>query len=164
MLQITLAEMGHPQPATPIQTDNSNATGIANGTVYQRKSKAMDMRFYWVQDRVRQKHFIVYWRPGSQNLAAYFTKHFPAAHHQQIRPQYLHVDANTIVIAPSLIAQTIAQVTVRVCSSSSGLHRSIGPGPSTCAVPWQHVAPRGDTWRHLQASSNHTTHFPHNIT
>jgi hypothetical protein len=46
MLRTTLEGMGHPQPATPIQTDNACAAGISNGTVKQRRSKAMDMRFY----------------------------------------------------------------------------------------------------------------------
>jgi hypothetical protein len=91
MLRTTLVEMGHPQPATPIQTDNSTASGITNGTVRQRKSKAMDMRFYWVQDRVRQGQFLVYWRLGSTNLGDYFTKHHSTAHHRQIRPTYLHI-------------------------------------------------------------------------
>ena len=105
-LRIAFAEMGHPQPATPIQTDNSNATGIANENVKQQNSKAMDMRFYWVQYCVHQKHFIIYWRPGEKNLSGNFTKHFTAAHHQQIRPQYLHVAATTIIIAlfPSIHA------------------------------------------------------------
>ena len=119
--RITLAEMGHPQPDTPIQTDNSNATGIANGNVKQRKSKAMDMRFFWVQDRVQQKHFIVYWRPGVKNLSEDLTKHFTAAHHQQIRPQYLHVVATTIIIATFPSMHAYVPVTTRVCSSSSGL-------------------------------------------
>jgi hypothetical protein len=44
-LRTTLIDMGHPQPATPIQTDNLCAAGIANGTVKQRRSKAIDMRF-----------------------------------------------------------------------------------------------------------------------
>jgi hypothetical protein len=35
-LRITLEELGHPQPATPIQTDNSTAYGIANDTVKQK--------------------------------------------------------------------------------------------------------------------------------
>ena len=91
MLRTTLTEMGHPQPPTPIQTDNSTASGITNGTVRQRKSKAMDMRFYWIQDRVRQGHFLVYWRPGSTNLGDYFTKHHSTAHHREIRPTYLHI-------------------------------------------------------------------------
>jgi hypothetical protein len=49
MLQTILEELGHPQAATPIQTDNVCASGIANNTVKQRRSKAMDMRFYWVK-------------------------------------------------------------------------------------------------------------------
>ena len=76
MLRITLAKMGHPQLTNPIQTDSSNATGTANRNVKQRKSKAMNVQFYWVQDCVRQKHFIVYWCPGEQNLSNYFTKFF----------------------------------------------------------------------------------------
>jgi hypothetical protein len=30
---ITLQELGHKQPPTPIQTDNSTATGIANDSI-----------------------------------------------------------------------------------------------------------------------------------
>jgi hypothetical protein len=52
MIRNILNELGWPQPPTPIQTDNSCAAGITNGTIRQQKSKAMDMRFYWVQDRV----------------------------------------------------------------------------------------------------------------
>ena len=44
--RITLEEMGHPQPPTPVQVDNSTALGIATGTIKQRNYKAMDMRFY----------------------------------------------------------------------------------------------------------------------
>ena len=42
-----LEEMGHPQPptTTAIVVDNSTASGIANKTVKQRRSKAVDMRF-----------------------------------------------------------------------------------------------------------------------
>ena len=47
------------------------------------------MRFYWVQDRVKQKQFHVYWKPGKQNLADYVTKHHPA-HHQDMRAKFLH--------------------------------------------------------------------------
>jgi hypothetical protein len=43
-LRTTLEELGHPQP--PIQTDNSTAAGIANDTVKQKRSKAINMRFY----------------------------------------------------------------------------------------------------------------------
>jgi hypothetical protein len=52
-LRVTLEEMNWPQPPTPIQVDNSCAHGIINDTVKQRRSKAFNMRFYWVRDRVR---------------------------------------------------------------------------------------------------------------
>ena len=34
-----------PQPATPIQVDNSIAAGIANNNIKIQRSKAIDMRF-----------------------------------------------------------------------------------------------------------------------
>jgi hypothetical protein len=43
-LRQTLIEIGHPQPPTPLQTDNQCADGIINDTVKQRRSKAIDMR------------------------------------------------------------------------------------------------------------------------
>ncbi len=95
ILQTTLEEMGHPQPATPIQVDNSTACGIANNNIQLRRSRAIDMRFYWVRDRVDQAQFHVYWKPGRSNLADYVTKHHTAAHHQTMRPIYLH-QANLI--------------------------------------------------------------------
>jgi hypothetical protein len=90
-IRIVLEELGHPQPATIIITDNSTAAGIANDTV---QSKAIDMRFYWVRDRVRQGQFIIHWKKGSMNLADYFTKHHPASHHQAIRSAYIHSNSN----------------------------------------------------------------------
>jgi Reverse transcriptase (RNA-dependent DNA polymerase) len=89
-LQIALTEMGHPQPATPIYCDNSTAVGIASDTVKQKRSKAIDMRFYWIRDRVRNGQFIIYWQKGSLNQADYFSKHHPTKHHQAIRSAYLH--------------------------------------------------------------------------
>jgi hypothetical protein len=67
-------------------TDNSTASGIANNSVKQKRSKAMDMRFYWIRDRVRQCQFIIYWRRGITNRADYFTKHHSDKHHHVTRP------------------------------------------------------------------------------
>ena len=93
ILRTTLTEMGHPQTEpTPIQTDNSTANKIANDACKQQRSKAMDMRFYWLQDRIKQNQFKVFWRPGSENYADYFTKHHAPIHHQRMRPIYLHVN------------------------------------------------------------------------
>jgi hypothetical protein len=47
-LRACLTELGHPQPLTPIQTDNSTAASIANNSIKQKRSKAMDIRFYWI--------------------------------------------------------------------------------------------------------------------
>jgi hypothetical protein len=54
MLRTILEELGHPQAATPIPIDNMCTSGIANDTVKQRRSKAIDMRFYWVKDRTKK--------------------------------------------------------------------------------------------------------------
>jgi hypothetical protein len=55
----------------------------------------MDMKYYWLQDRVRQKQFDVYWLPGKDNLGNNHTKHHPAQHHQDMRPILLH-QANSL--------------------------------------------------------------------
>mgnify|MGYP004176976041 CR=1 FL=1 len=96
VLRNTLRNLGHPQPPTPIKTDNSTAAGIANNTILQRKSRAMDMRFYWVRDRVNQGQFIIYWRPGVTNLGDYFTKHHPPSHHIKVRHHYVTDIAPTL--------------------------------------------------------------------
>jgi hypothetical protein len=59
-LRVTLTELGHTQPPTPLRTDNSTAFGILKETIKQKLSKAMDMRYHWLTDRVRQKQFDVY--------------------------------------------------------------------------------------------------------
>ena len=63
----TLEFLGHEQPPTPIQTDNQCAAGILNSTVKQKRSKAIDMRYYWLNDRIEQKQYHVHWKPGSLN-------------------------------------------------------------------------------------------------
>ncbi|CAJ1934140.1 unnamed protein product [Cylindrotheca closterium] len=88
--RVTLAELGHPQGPTPLTTDNATANGIANDSIKQKRSKAMDMRFFWIRDRVRQGHFHVYWTKGSLNLSDYVTKHHPGKHHRRVRPAYFH--------------------------------------------------------------------------
>ena len=85
----TLEEMGHPQPRTPIQTDNKTANDLLTNKIMPKALKAMDMRFHWLRCRDAQGQFRYYWRPGTQNLADYFTKHHPASHHKASRPTYL---------------------------------------------------------------------------
>jgi hypothetical protein len=74
-----------------METDNTTATGYSNGTIKQKRTKAMDMPFYWIKDRVKQG-FNVYWGPGFQNLADYFTifHKTPLAGASQNNARYLH--------------------------------------------------------------------------
>ena len=88
-MRVALHEMGHLQPPTHCRGDNSTAIGIANHTIKQRRSKAMDMRYFWLQDREAQNQFKYYWDKGEGNLADYHTKHFSAKHHRAMRPVYL---------------------------------------------------------------------------
>ena len=47
-IQQTLKEMKLPQPRYPIQTDNSIANGFSKQTIVPKKTKSMDMIFYWL--------------------------------------------------------------------------------------------------------------------
>jgi hypothetical protein len=49
-----LAEMGHPQPVTLLQRDNTTAHTILRGTCKQQHSKAIGMSFYRVRDRAEK--------------------------------------------------------------------------------------------------------------
>jgi hypothetical protein len=84
-----LEEFGHPQPPTPMQTDNKTAHDLLTNKILPKALKAMDMRFHWLQCHEAQGQFRYYWRPGTQNLAGYFTKHHPASHHKANRPTFL---------------------------------------------------------------------------
>jgi hypothetical protein len=96
ILRTTLEELGHKQPPTPMEMDNTTATGYSNGTIKQKRTKAMDMRFYWIKYRVKQGQLNVYWGPGFQNLADHFTKHHSPAHHKRMREIYIHADEQPI--------------------------------------------------------------------
>ena len=58
-------------------------------------SKSMDMKFWWLIDRVTQAQFQIYWAPGVVNLADYFTKLFSAVHHKKVRPIYLNIKGSS---------------------------------------------------------------------
>ena len=59
-IRTLLLELGNPQNANPIQVNNSTADGFANDTIKQKRSKAIDMRFYWIRDRISQDQFLIY--------------------------------------------------------------------------------------------------------
>ena len=90
ILRTTLHKMGYPQDNILVFTDNTTAHGIANDTIKQQRSRAIDMRYHWVRDQVDQQRFTVKWLPSKQNWADYYTKHHTPKHHQNLRSFYLH--------------------------------------------------------------------------
>ena len=92
-----LSSLGHPQPPTVITTDNTTVQSFANANLTQKRSKSWDMRFYWLRDKECQKSFKIVWKSAITNLADYFTKHFSATYHRQIRSKYI-LDTNAPVL------------------------------------------------------------------
>lgn len=91
----TLHDLGFPQDSTIINCDNSCAVGIANITVKQKRSKAIDMRYHWIRDQIKQGKMIVVWEEGSKNLADFFTKAHPVWHHKNMLPLFVHTPKRT---------------------------------------------------------------------
>jgi hypothetical protein len=133
-----LKELGHSQPPTLIQTDNRTAAGIANDSVKQKCSEAIDMHFYWIRDRrVRQGQFFVYWRKGSLNKADYFTKHHPAR--PRIIKPFTPSNINTRqAIAPKNISNVYKNAddvdTTLVCRTSLAMTSPDVPKPFAVRV------------------------------
>jgi hypothetical protein len=116
-IRTTLTELGHKQPPTPIQTDNSTASGVVNNEVQPKATKAMDMRFYWLKDREAQKQFKIYWRAGKLNRGDYYTKHHPAIHHVNTRKQILTPWKVVEALRTRLsnLGRTVTSSAARVC-------------------------------------------------
>ncbi len=65
---MTLEELGHPQPKTMVHCNNATTIGIANNTVKRLRSQSMEMRYFWVCDKVAQDAYNVKWHPGRKIL------------------------------------------------------------------------------------------------
>jgi hypothetical protein len=73
----TLADFGYPQKPTLLRIDNTVALGLAANKLNKKRAKSMDMRYFWLADRVRQKQFRVAHIAGKFNIADHFTKTLP---------------------------------------------------------------------------------------
>jgi hypothetical protein len=51
----------------------------------------MEMRFFWVGDKVAQGMYKLTWHPWQENLADYQSKHHIGVHHVAVQPWYLHM-------------------------------------------------------------------------
>jgi hypothetical protein len=90
VFQKTLDNLGHPRPKTPIPCNNATAVSIANNTVMRQQSRSMEMRFFWVGDKVAQYMYELTWHSRKENLANCQSKHHVGSQHAAIRPYYLH--------------------------------------------------------------------------
>ena len=112
---LTLAELGHPQPQTPIHIDNTTAVGIVNNTIKRQQSRAMEMRYFWLLDQETNKNFKSYYQPGQENLADYPSKAHTGAIHTHMRPWYLHMDNS-----PNLLTRAAKPRSRRGCTEIIG--------------------------------------------
>jgi hypothetical protein len=55
IFRLTLKELGHPQPRTTVHCNNATTVGIANNTIKQQRLRSMEMRYFWIGDKVAQK-------------------------------------------------------------------------------------------------------------
>ena len=90
VLRLALTELGHPQPPIPIHIDNTTTVGIVNNTIKRQRSRAMEMRYFWLLDAEAQRLFSFRHQPGQENLGDYHSKNHTGPHHTHVRPYYVH--------------------------------------------------------------------------
>ena len=78
---LTLKELSHPQPPTPIHIDNSTCMGIVNNTQKRTRSCAMENKYFWLLDGDAQGQFKFHLHPGQKNLGDYPSKAHTGAIH-----------------------------------------------------------------------------------
>ena len=89
-MRLTLEDIGHPHTPTPVHVDNTKVMGIVNNTIKLQRSRAMNMRYFWLLCHEAKRILSIKYHPGQENLGDYHTNHHNGAHHQHARPFYLH--------------------------------------------------------------------------
>jgi hypothetical protein len=87
--RVILEQMGYPQPPTILYGDNTTAIGIANDSIKVKKSKAMDNKMHWIQDRTRLKDFSPTHIATELNSADYQTKNLSIKEHNRQVKNYI---------------------------------------------------------------------------
>jgi hypothetical protein len=93
VIQLILKELGHPQPPTPIDINNTTTVGIVNNTIKQQQSRAMEMQYFWLLDG-----FYFHYQHGQENLGNYPSKHHSANIHQHVCLYYMHMNNSPTVL------------------------------------------------------------------
>ena len=83
--------MGHAQPRTPVHVDKTTCVGIVNNTIKRQRSRAMEMRYFWLLDQTTQQYVKVYYQPGAENMGDYPSKAHTGHIHKHVRPYYVQM-------------------------------------------------------------------------
>ena len=89
IMKLTLVELGHPYPSTPIHCDNATSTGIVNGIVKKQQAISMEMRYFYVYDKVKHGVVDFMWHPGQENFGYYTSKNHGMPHQKSVRLYFL---------------------------------------------------------------------------
>jgi hypothetical protein len=92
ILRQTLPNLSHPQTKTLVHCDNAMAIGIANKMVKCQCLQSIEMRFFWIGDKIAQDIYDVSWHLG-QSKSCGLSKQVPHWDSPQSRP--------FLVLAPS---------------------------------------------------------------
>ena len=115
VIRLILHELGHPQPPIPIHVDNTTAVGIVNNTVKRQRSRAMEMRYFWLLCQEARKILKVTHKPGAENMGDYPTKAHFGQIHRHVRPYYLHMPNS-----PKVLFRAAMPSTRQVCAEILG--------------------------------------------
>ena len=88
---LTLLELGHPHPPTPVHVDNTTTAGIVNNTIKQQRLPATEMRYFWLLDQKNSRYFKVCLKPRVENMRNCPSKAHTGAIHTHVRPYCMHV-------------------------------------------------------------------------
>ncbi len=103
----TLKNLGHPQPKNLIHFKYDTAIGIANNTIKPQWLQAMEVRYFWVADKVAQDRYSLCWHPEQEKLADYQSKDHPRAHHSAVRPYSLYEENSPLVLSRATRPSTL---------------------------------------------------------
>ena len=123
IMRLTLEEMGHPQPPTPIHCDNTTAVGIVHSSIKRQRSRAMNMRYFWLLCQEAQRILAIRHHPGQENLGDYQTKHHNSAHHKRVRPFYQHTEESPRFL-PRAQQPSVRRGCVETGANQPYLHRT----------------------------------------
>ena len=79
-----LKALGHEQPPTPMQIDNTTTHGVVTNNIPIKRLKSMDMKLHWLQCRISQKTFRHYWQPVPNSLGDYVRKNHAEIHNKAV--------------------------------------------------------------------------------